>query len=148
IVVDSLDGLTDAERDTLARFLLRRVTFNLIETEDRDGASMLFRVINDRGERLNNAAMIKTELFERARLSREEAEAAAERWDGLEDDLGDDFQQLLNQIPVIVTGRVYQNPGDVGVFRRAVLDTVDPAWLLRDGLWDYVDALNELNVAN
>ncbi len=146
IIIDALDRLTEEERASLTAFLMRRVTFNLIETEDRDGASMLFRVLNETGLQLNNSSIIKTEVFERAGLEEAEANLVAERWDRLEDELGEEaFKDLLDQMPVIFSQRAYQKQCDVGVFRRAVIDVVDARLFLRQGLWDQVEAFKRID---
>lgn len=142
---DTLSGFTEEELAALQRFLLDRVVFSVIESDDRDGASLLFRVLNDRGRDLSDAAIIKSELLEAARLEEGEAESAAQQWDALEERLGrDQFEKLLDMSPLIVSGNLREAPGDLAAFRRDVLQAVDPYSFLREDMPRYADAIERI----
>lgn len=141
-ISETLSGFTEAELASLQRFLLERVAFSVIESDDRDGASLLFRVLNDRGRDLSDAAIIKSELLEAAKLDDAEAENAAQQWDALEERLGrEQFEKLLDMAPLIVSGNPREAPGDLAAFRTDVLEAVDPYSFLREDMPRYADVI-------
>lgn len=144
-LAEGLAGFTEAERGALARFLTERVVFSVMESEDLEGASLLFRVLNNRGRDLSDAAIIKSELLEAANLSDEEADAAAQHWDRMEERIGrEQFEKLLDMAPLIISGNTRESPGDLAAFRRDVLEFVDAAQFLQGDLARYGAALEAL----
>jgi hypothetical protein len=144
-IAAALDPITEDERDALARFITRKVTFNLIETEDLDGASALFRVINYRGLRPSDSTIIKTELLEKAKFSHDEANEIADRWDNMEDQFGDKgIAELWSTIEVIVSGQAPREKNNPRSFRSKVIEHVDAQKFLREDLWRYVYALRDI----
>ena len=135
----ALDELIDQEREAMARFLANRVTFNLIQTDDLEGAAALFRAINYRGIRPNASSIIKSELLEHARFSDEEASRVADEWDALEDELGEKgMSELWAMIEVIVSGRAPSDKQNPRSFRARVIDQIDVAKFLREDFGRYL----------
>jgi hypothetical protein len=144
-IAAALDPITDRERAALADFIMGKVTFNLIETEDLEGASALFRVINYRGLRPSDSTIIKTELLERAKFDHDEANAVAERWDSMEDQFGDKgIAELWSLIEVIVSGQAPREKNNPRSFRAKVIEHVDAKKFLREDLWRYAYALRDI----
>jgi hypothetical protein len=141
-IVEALADLTAEELEHLARFVCRRAMFIFVLVQDRDAASMLFRVANDRGLDPPISAIIKSELLERSGLPEAEADDAAARWDELEDELGRaPFRELLELIPLIVTGKAMLKKGDLRLFRDMVLNQIPPAQFLRESAPRYAAIL-------
>ncbi len=140
-IAEALDDKTTEERDALADFMLRMLTFNLIETTDLEGVSALFRVVNHRGQRPSDSSIIKSELLAKANFDDEEASQIADRWDSLEDDFDErGMAEFWSMIEVIVSGQATRerNPRS---FRARVIDQVDARKFLREDLWRYEYAL-------
>jgi len=145
-ITETLGGYTEAERRALQRFMLDRIVFNVMESDDRSGASLLFRVLNDRGRDLSDAAIIKSELLEASGLDEAEADIAAQQWDALEERLGrDQFEKLLDMSPLIVSGNLREAPGDLPAFRSDVLQAVDPYCFLREDMPRYAEAIERID---
>lgn len=145
-ISEALGGFTALECAALSRFLLHRVVFSLMESDDRQGASLLFRVLNDRGRDLSDAAIIKSELLEAANLPEEEAETAAQQWDALEERLGREmFEKLLDLMPLIISGNSLETPGDLAAFRREVLQRVDAVRFLREEMPRYAEGIERVS---
>lgn len=153
LLIDAAKAIHEALADadpaalrTLHRALLTRVVFSVMRSDDREGASLLFRVLNDRGQDPSDAAMIKSELLTQASLSECDAGAFANDWDGLEERLGRSrFEVLLDMVPLIVSGNGGETRGDLAIFRRDVLSRVDARRFLAEDLPRYARALQALD---
>ena len=110
---------------------------------DRDQGYKVFRVLNTRGKEPNAHDIIKTELFERAKLDVEQADHYARAWLEYEARLGGGgFDDLHRQIRFMYD----RSPkGElVNGFRKAVLSRVDALTFLDELLPAYVDAYEEI----
>jgi hypothetical protein len=89
------------ERQQIVTFLLNQCVLVIVETDSRDSALRIFRVLNDRGLDLSNSDVIKADLLAKFNQQAELVHQAA-RWRALETDLGrDDFESLLENIRFI-----------------------------------------------
>ncbi|WP_375312795.1 DUF262 domain-containing HNH endonuclease family protein [Bradyrhizobium sp. A5] len=96
----SVLSLSDADRQSLVKFLLRRCVLVVVSTESRAAALRIFRVLNDRGLDLSNADVIKADLL--AKLAPAEIAHQAARWREFEADLGrEEFEGLLENLRFI-----------------------------------------------
>lgn len=145
-IVEGLEDMDGAALRALRLALLGRVVFSVMRTEDRDGASLLFRVLNDRGQDPSDAAMIKSELLTQGSLSEGEAATFADAWDGLEQRLGRSrFETLLDIMPLIISGKGGESRGDLAVFRRDVLGQIEAKRILAEDLPRYAHALEAID---
>ncbi len=145
-IEEALRDLDAAALSAMRRALLTRVVFSVMRSDDREGASLLFRVLNDSGQDPSDAAMIKSELLTQASLSDAEGDAFANDWDGLEERVGRSrFETLLDMVPLIVSGQGGETRGDLAVFRRDVLTQVNAKQFLADDLPRYARALQALD---
>lgn len=145
-IKDALDELTAQEAAEFARFLGGKLVFSLMESYDREGAAVIFRVLNDRGRELSDSSIIKAELLQSSGLSEGASEEAAERWDKLEDQLGrGPFLALLDLMPLIIAGKGEESPKDPSVYRRELLERVEPVAFLRDDVPRYAAAMEAVS---
>ncbi len=88
----------------LLKFLLNKVLFIYVSTEDLEDAFRLFRVINDRGVQLRSSDMLKAMNLAELKTSAERI-VYAEMWEDAEDgfgDDGDDFERFLSYVRTIL----------------------------------------------
>ncbi|MGE0743398.1 MAG: DUF262 domain-containing protein [Hyphomonadaceae bacterium] len=111
----------DRELDAFMSYVARCCTLNVVDADERGCAQTVFNTLNKRGSPLSGADIIKSDLIENSRLSEEEANGAAAKWEELEDMFDrDDFARLLYMMPFLLTGEPLLSPGDLGSFRTAV----------------------------
>lgn len=133
---------TDVQRK-LQDLILFNCPIIEVSVANRDEGYKVFQVLNARGRQPNGHDILKTELFERARLTGEEADRLARIWSNHEARLGArDFDDLLRQIRLLFD----PNPkGDlVSGFCASVLSKIEPKKFLEAELPKYVDAYVEL----
>ena len=94
-----LRGLSERDLVAFADYVSESCVLVRVKVEGRDRGHSVFRVLNARGQQPYAHDIIKTELFERARLSAEEAEEFGLLWLGYEQRLGPRrFDELLRAI--------------------------------------------------
>jgi len=131
----------------------RRALFNTIKDSsgvvrarvaDRDGGYKVFRVLNTRGKEPNAHDIIKTDLFERAGFSVDEADEQSRIWAEHEALLGGSgFDDLLRQIRFI---HDRSNKGDlVSGYRKSTLGRMSPRTFLDKMLPTYVRAYSQIS---
>lgn len=138
-----LRGMNDSERRALAEVVCHRCGLVRVTVSDRDQGYKVFRVLNTRGKEPNAHDIIKTDLFEKANFSVEEADHYARGWLEHEARLGGGaFDDLLQQIRFLFD----KSPKGslVNGFRKAVLQRVDVRTFLDDLLPRYVEAYEEI----
>lgn len=97
---ESIGSLSDSDRQSLVKFLLRRCVLVVVSTESRAAALRIFRVLNDRGLDLSNADVIKADLL--GKISAVEIGHQAAKWREFETDLGrEEFEGLLENLRFI-----------------------------------------------
>ena len=137
--------LTLSQRDRLglSQFVADRCPIVHVQVESRDVGYKVFQVLNTRGRQPSAHDILKTELFERAKLTSEEADLVARAWTNYEARLGaKDFDDLLRQIRSL---HDRQMRGDfVTGFCQSVLAVIPPRDFLQVQLPRHVDAFLEL----
>lgn len=116
-----LSELTDADLDAFISYVARACTLNVVDADERGCAQTVFATLNKRGSPLSGADIIKSDLIENADLTNAEADAAARKWEQIEDMFErENFARLLYMMPFLLTGEPILSPGDLGVFRASV----------------------------
>lgn len=139
-----LQKVEAADRRALFEMIANQCAVVRVRVSDRDDGYRVFRVLNTRGKEPNPHDIVKTELFERAGFSVEEASDYSRIWAEHEALLGaSPFNDLLRQIRFIFDK---SNKGDlVSGFRKSSLGKMDPRHFLRDVLPKYVQAYKEIS---
>jgi Protein of unknown function DUF262/Protein of unknown function (DUF1524) len=144
-IASELLEVSDREIDDFLAYVCRCATFNVVDADERGSAATVYNTVNDRGLELSAADNIKCDLLENSRLGDGEADAAARKWEELEDRLGRrHFSTLLNLMPFLLTGEQLISPGDLGAFRAQVERSGGVHAFLFDKLPRYCEALLEI----
>lgn len=144
-IQEELGDVDDRELDQFMSFVARCTTMNVVDAHERGGAATVFATVNDRGLELSAADNFKCELLENSGLTETQADAAAHKWEELEDLLGRHrFSVLLNWTPFLLTGERLLSPGDLGAFRAAIQETGGVRNFLFDRLPRFARALSEI----
>lgn len=135
----------DRDLDSFMSYVARACTLNVVDADERGCAQTVFNTLNKRGSPLSFADIIKSDLLENSKLSNAEADAAARKWEQIEDMFErENFARLLYMMPFLLTGEQLLSPGDLASFRSAV----DKAGGVRDFLFDqlprYAHALRSI----
>jgi len=90
--------------EDFAKFLLNKVVFIYVATEDREDAFRLFAILNNRGVPLTNADILKAINIGEIEKSgnKKLAEEYAKKWEDIQNELGDDFDRFLGFIRTIL----------------------------------------------
>jgi len=90
--------------EDFAKFLLNKVVFIYVATEDREDAFRLFTILNNRGIPLTNADILKAINIGEIEKSgnRRLAEEYAKKWENIQNELGEDFDRFLGFIRTIL----------------------------------------------
>jgi len=90
--------------EKFATFLLNKVVTIYVATENRDDAFRLFTILNNRGIPLTSADILKAiNIGEIERLEgKKVAEDYAEKWEDIQNELGEDFDRFLGFIRTIL----------------------------------------------
>ena len=75
-------------------FILNNVVMIYISADSLEDAFRLFSVMNDRGQKLSNADILKSSNLEKIEDGSEMNEYARE-WENMQEDLGNDFDRFL-----------------------------------------------------
>lgn len=142
-LLQELSELELEQRDALATLLLYKSPVIQVDVKNRDEGYRVFQVLNTRGRQPSAHDILKTELFERANFSSEQADRFARDWTSFEARLGaKDFDDLLRQIRLLHDSAP---KGDlVSGFCTAVLQDISAEEFLQTELPRYVDAFAEL----
>ncbi len=140
-----LSELDDRELDSFMAYVARACTLNVVDADERGSAQTVFNTLNKRGSPLSGADIIKSDLIENSGLSGQEADAAARKWEQIEDMFERrDFARLLYMMPRLLTGERLLSPGDLAAFRAAVERTGGVKKFLFDQLPRYAAALRAI----
>lgn len=97
----ALEPMSDATRDQLMQFILRRCYLVVVAVPTPDSARRIFTVLNARGLDLTPTDILKASLLERIRGEKAQRHAA-DRWDAIENALGrDGMVELFGHIRMI-----------------------------------------------
>jgi len=87
--------------ESLLKFLLNKVLFIYVATQDLEDAFRLFTILNDRGVPLRNSDILKS--LNLGALEKEtDTIRYAKLWEEAESELGDDFDRFLNYLRTIL----------------------------------------------
>ncbi|MEO0466520.1 MAG: DUF262 domain-containing HNH endonuclease family protein [Pseudomonadota bacterium] len=138
-----LEKLPENERRHLADTIVTRCAMVEVTVENRDMGYKVFRVLNDRGKAPNAHDIIKTDIFERAELSLEEANRYGAKWAEYEALIGGAaFDDLLRQLRVLYDRSA---KGDlIAGLRQSVIPKVGARPFLDDILPRHVTAYLEI----
>ncbi|MBY0563968.1 MAG: DUF262 domain-containing HNH endonuclease family protein [Hyphomonadaceae bacterium] len=140
-----LSDLTAEELLDFLTYVARCCTLNVVDAEERGCAQTVFNTQNKGGSPLSGADMIKSDLLENAGLSDNEADAAALRWEQIEDMFErENFARLLYMLPYLLNGQPMLSTGDMGAFRAEVERTGGVRAFLFDHLPRYAEALRSI----
>ena len=116
-----LRDIDDRELDAFMSYVARACTLNVVDADERGCAQTVFNTLNKRGSPLSGADIIKSDLLENSQLTSAEADAAARKWEQIEDMFErENFARLLYMMPFLLTGEQLLSPGDLATFRGAV----------------------------
>lgn len=140
-----LRDIDDRELDAFMSYVARACTLNVVDADERGCAQTVFNTLNKRGSPLSGADIIKSDLIENSKLSNTEADAAARKWEQIEDMFErEHFARLLHMMPFLLTGERLLSPGDLATFRTAVDRGGGVRAFLFDQLPRYAQALRAI----
>lgn len=140
-----LRDVDDRELDSFMSYVARACTLNVVDADERGCAQTVFNTLNKRGSPLSGADIIKSDLLENSKLSNAEADAAARKWEQIEDMFErEHFAHLLYMMPFLLTGERLLSPGDLATFRNAVEGIGGVRAFLFDHLPRYAQALRQI----
>ncbi|MEO1028202.1 MAG: DUF262 domain-containing protein [Pseudomonadota bacterium] len=145
VLLKKLRPMSDNERRDFVDWLVSSVAFVRVVVADRTEGYKVFRVLNTRGKKPSTHDIIKSDLFEKAGFSLEEADVQSRLWTDHEARLGGQtFDDLLRQIRVIYDRT---QKGDVLTgFRKAIIARLDIGNFLTETLPLYVQAQSEIRI--
>lgn len=118
-----------------ARFLLDEAVVSFIEVADRSSAAILFRGMNSTGRDLSAADLMKLVTIEESGLSGAQLDDVIRNWEDTEDMLGRRaFADLLELMPLILTGRQLKQRSDLNEWKATVFGAVSAERFLTDVL--------------
>jgi Protein of unknown function DUF262/Protein of unknown function (DUF1524) len=139
-VIETLKPLSGEALVNYAHFLCRKLTFNVIDADSDVSAATLFNVLNQRGLKLPESTLVKSQLLVRASLSAAEADELSERWDQREVELGEEtFEALLKLTPLILTADPKRKNSALSLFYEREFTPQQCADFVREQIWKYLD---------
>lgn len=141
--VRELRKMSADERRRLTRIVLERCCMTQVIVADRDMGYKVFRVLNDRGKAPNAHDIVKTDIFERANLTLQQANFYSARWAEYEAQIGGSaFDDLLRQIRVLFDRSA---KGDlIAALRKSVIPRISARTFLDEVLPRHVRAYAEI----
>ena len=82
-------------------YILNNVVMIYVSASTLEDAFRLFSVMNDRGLKLANADILKASNLEKIQ-DREDKAYVARKWEGIQEDLGDDFDRFLSYVRTMI----------------------------------------------
>jgi len=144
-IQSELGSFEDRDLDNFFSYVARCCTLNVVDASDRGCAQTVFNTLNKRGSPLSGADIIKSDLLENAGLGEAKANAAARKWEQIEDMLDrEHFATLLYMMPFLLTGEQMTSSNDLKSFRAAVENTGGVETFLFDKLPRYAHALRAI----
>ncbi|HYD72962.1 MAG TPA: DUF262 domain-containing HNH endonuclease family protein [Candidatus Binatia bacterium] len=144
-IESELKEVGDRELDAFMSYVARSCTLNVVDADERGCAQTVFNTLNKRGSPLSGADILKSDLIENSKFSEQEATAAAQKWEQIEDMFErEHFALLLGMMPFLLAGERLLSPGDLAAFRAAVERTGGVKTFLFDQLPRYAAALRAI----
>ena len=135
---EMLNEMPTSERVALSQYILRKCGLVKVKVEDRDMGYTVFRVLNTRGKQISANDILKSELFELAGFSVDEAATHSIAWNQFGRRLNAiGFDELLKYIWTI-----HGKPGEdiLSGYREHIIPTMTARVFLEEQLPRYVDA--------
>src|SRR5262249_1166967 len=128
----------------LAHFVCTKVTINVVDADQTVSAATLFNMLNQRGLRLQESALVKSQLLVGSGIPQDEASALSDRWDHLEAELGqDEFEQFLRITPGLIAPGAKARNADFSLFYSDAFSAANAADFVRDQIWRYADIFRQ-----
>lgn len=144
-LVERVGKLKEAQRESLAAFLLQHTYLVVVSTPNLESAFRIFAVLNDRGLNLTVADILKADVI--GKIPASEQTAYVKKWEDAEEELGTErFAELFSQIRMIHDRKKLRTTVLEG-FRSAVSLT-DAQGFIDDELLPLADASNTVLSAN
>lgn len=142
-IATELHDLEMKDLDAFMSYVARCCTLNVVDADERGCAQTVFNTLNRRGgSPLSGADIIKSDLIENSKLANADADAAARKWEQIEDMFErENFAHFLQMMPFLLTGEQLLSPGDLASFRGAVDRAGGVHTFLFDQLPRYANAL-------
>jgi hypothetical protein len=131
----------EVERRTLlARYVATRCFLVVVSTPTFESAFRIFSVLNDRGLDLSHADVLKADVL--GAIPREDERGLyADKWEGVEEELGrDPFRNLFSHIRTIFVRKKVEK-SVLEEIRKEVKPETRPKWFVDDVIVPYADAL-------
>ncbi len=135
---EMLNEMSTKERSALSQYILKRCGLVRVKVEDRDMGYTVFRVLNTRGKQISANDILKSELFELAGFSVDEAATHSIAWNQFGRRLNaTGFDELLKYIWTI-----HGKPGEdiLSGYRDHIVPIMTARVFLEELLPRYVDA--------
>lgn len=147
LIGETLAEASPETAERYANFLCRRITLNVIIADNAVSAGVLFRVLAERGLRMPESALVKSQLLVASGVPREEADDLSDRWDKLEDDLGEGpFEDFLKLTPQILTSDAPpKRPPDLSFFYDGAFKPDQAKRFVRQQIWAFADIFMRFN---
>ena len=144
-IESELREIDDRDLDAFMSYVARACTLNVVDAAERGCAQTVFNSLNFRGSPLSGADIIKSDLIENSNLNNAEADAAARKWEQIEDMFErENFARLLYMMPYLLTGEQLLSPGDLASFRTSVDRAGGVRTFLSEQLPRYAHALRSI----
>lgn len=95
---------SDIDLDAFLGFILNNVVMIYISADSLEDAFRLFSVMNDRGQKLSNADILKSSNLEKIDDDKDMNNYARE-WENMQEDLGNDFDRFLAYVRTMLLKR-------------------------------------------
>ena len=99
---------SEIDLDAFVMFILNNVVMIYISADSLEDAFRLFSVMNDRGQKLSNADILKSSNLEKIPDDNDRNYYARE-WENMQEDLGNDFDRLLAYVRTMLLKKRQRN---------------------------------------
>jgi len=99
---------TEIDLDDFVTFIIGNVVMIFISADSLEDAFRLFSVMNDRGQKLSNADILKSSNLEKISDDNDRNYYARE-WENMQEDLGNDFDRLLAYVRTMLLKKRQRN---------------------------------------
>jgi hypothetical protein len=148
LIVQRFSDLDQDELNALAEFVCTKVTINVVDADQSVSAATLFNMLNQRGLRLQESALVKSQLLVSSGMPEKEASALSDRWDEVEADLGqDDFEQFLRITPRLVATGAKAKSASLSLFYDEDFAGARAAAFVRTQIWEFASIFRLFSAA-
>lgn len=90
----------DIDKDRLLQFIINNVVMIYVSADSLHDAFRFFSILNDRGLKLSNSDIIKSENLQKCK--KEDVERYAKAWENMQETMDDDFDRFLSYVRTIL----------------------------------------------